>query len=616
MRRTVLLALLAVLSGPAPSVAGPTWLEPAVLGSAISAGPVAATSPNGESLVAWIRNGMVEARLRGTAGSYAPAVALGSGAGSLDAAMAADGTAVVAWIAGDKVLAAVRTPGAAGFGAPSDLTGGGSGTPAELQVRGNDRGDVIVAFIRQTPRAARRPAGADWAATQELSTGPACALSSAVGTSGHAAVAWRAGCGAGADAVTVALAPPGAAFGATQAAAPDETGVTTAVAVDAGGRTAVAWLGTGAVRGVVVGGAAGPLSPDGQITGPPALAATPAGEFVAVWRAGTGGGARIVATRGTPGGFGTTGAISADGVDDALPLAVGAGDGSLVVGWLRAGILESARRAPGTGFTAAVPVSRAGAVAETPDLAADADGNAVAAYRRSGVVAAQALDAAGPQIVDVVARAGGFALDPYRFSFAVRDAWSAVASTAFRFPGDQRRAGPSTEFAFPTAGSTSFTMTAEDAVGNIRSLERPFLVGPPADRTPPILSDPKLDRTRFRVSRTPTAVVAQRRAARGTRLRYTLSEPAQVLIYFERVGFARQGGKRRRVFAPAGLITRAHPLAGRVSVGFSGRILARSGVLRVLDTTFRPGRYRVTLVAADAVRNVSKPVTLAFTIVR
>jgi hypothetical protein len=53
-----------------------------------------------------------------------------------------------------------------------------------------------------------------------------------------------------------------------------------------------------------------------------------------------------------------------------------------------------------------------------------------------------------------------------------------------------------------------------------------------------------------------------------------------------------------------------------VSVGFSGRIVGRNGPLRVVDVVLVPGRYRATIVAADATRNISKPVQLAFTILR
>jgi len=75
-------------------------------------------------------------------------------------------------------------------------------------------------------------------------------------------------------------------------------------------------------------------------------------------------------------------------------------------------------------------------------------------------------------------------------------------------------------------------------------------------------------------------------------------------------------GKKCRVYEPVGLITRSHPVAGPVSVAFSGRIVGRNGPLRVVDVYLKPGRYRATIVAADATRNISKPVQLAFTVLR
>jgi hypothetical protein len=107
---------------------------------------------------------------------------------------------------------------------------------------------------------------------------------------------------------------------------------------------------------------------------------------------------------------------------------------------------------------------------------------------------------------------------------------------------------------------------------------------------------------------------------RGTRFRYTLSEPAQVTIFFQRVLFSPRikGRKRHRIYQPVGLITRRHPIAGPVSVAFSGRIVASNGLIKTLDTRLAPGRYRATLGAVDfsPSQNKSKLVRLAFTVVR
>ena len=614
-----MLGVVVAVLGAGSASAAPSWLEPVQLGAGTDAAPAVGTGPTGAALVAWIRDGKLLIRARGADGAFAPEQIVTTSAvpAAVRTDMASDGSAVVAWIEGDRVKTVARAPDGA-LSSPSDVTGGGSGTPSDLQLHLDGAGGALVAFLRGGVRAARRPAGGDWGATAELATGTACSLSSDLGSAGHAAVAWRAGCAAAGDAVVLARGGGGAAFGQAEQISKGETGTATATGVAGDGTTVVTWLRNSTVRGAVAGAAAGPVqvSAENQVTGAPAAAGTARDEVVVAWRAGSGTAARIVASRATAAGFGTTGAISGDGVADAPPLVEArAADGSAFAAWRRGDLVEAARRPAGGPFTPSTAVSRTGAAAEAPDLAADDDGNALAAYRRAGEVVAQAHDGAGPRILDVVARTGGFALDPYPFSFRARDAWSAVASTGFTFP-DATRDGTSTEYAFPAAGRQSFTMRATDALGNARTATQAFLVAPPFDRRSPVISDLKLDRTRFRVSRTPTAVAAAKRPARGTRFRYTLSEPAQVLIYLERVGFTRQAGKRRRVFAPAGLITRSHTLGGRVSVGFSGRIIARSGALRVLDTTLKPGRYRATLIAADAVRNVSVPLQTAFTIVR
>jgi hypothetical protein len=294
-----------------------------------------------------------------------------------------------------------------------------------------------------------------------------------------------------------------------------------------------------------------------------------------------------------------------------------AGAAGATVAWLRDtgnGLaLESSRGAYGTATFS--PAATAGAAdAGAPVLGGDGDGNALAAYWHGGLVA-QPLDGAGPRLGDVQIRPAGFALEPYPFSIAPADAWSAVASSSFDFGDGQTAAGPSATHAFAVPGWRTVTATAADAVGNATTVTRQFQVAPALDRTPPVITHARLDSTRFRVSGRVTAVTA--RVRRGTRFRYTLSEPAQVVIFFERVTLGpRRHGKRRRVYQPMGLITRHHPQAGNVSVGFTGRIVAGDGPIKLIDTTFPPGRYRATLVASDAARNVSKPVQLAFTIVR
>jgi PKD repeat protein len=132
---------------------------------------------------------------------------------------------------------------------------------------------------------------------------------------------------------------------------------------------------------------------------------------------------------------------------------------------------------------------------------------------------------------------------------------------------------------------------------------------------------------RFRVGPRATALgarAARRRRSRaaphGSRLRFTLSEPAGVRILIERARLGRKVGKwckpptgRLRKRRPctrlgrAGAIARRERPAGENTIRFSGRLGGRA---------LAAGRYRATITAADAAENRSAPRRTSFRIVR
>lgn len=606
------------------TAAGPAWLEPTSLSSGSASPAAVGLAAPGDAVAVWTRSGALEARVRAPGGSYAPAATLGNpGAAAPDVDVAPDGTALAAWAQGQSVAYAVRAP-AAGFGPvqllPADA---GSGDATGVRVLVNQAGDALIAYARGKALATIRPAGGSPPAATALSSGTACELDAAAGVNDRAAIVWR-DCGAGATPIHVAR-RTATGFETMDVA----TGTAPAIAVDADGTVVVAYEAAGAVRaGTAAPGAA--YAGDRKLadaSGSPALAATTDGVWAA-WRA-TASGRVMGVQRATGTDFATAMEIAAEAAE--APALAGGGDGSVVAAWLRRDgdsyRVEAARRAPGAAtFGPGGLVSAAALETTAVDLDADGDGNALAAYVRGGIPTVQTLDAAGPRITGIEAREAGHALDSYPFAMDAADAWSSVASTAFDFGDGGTAAGPRAEHAFASQGEKTVTFSATDALGNVASTTRKFLAAPPLDRTAPVLSKVRMDATRFRRSNKETAVVAAATRRRGTRFRYTLSEPAQVNIFFERVLMGRKRGKlcirgnRRgkkcRVYEPAGLITRSHPLGGNVSVGFSGRIVGRNGPLRVVDVVLVPGRYRATIVAADATRNISKPVQLAFTILK
>lgn len=118
---------------------------------------------------------------------------------------------------------------------------------------------------------------------------------------------------------------------------------------------------------------------------------------------------------------------------------------------------------------------------------------------------------------------------------------------------------------------------------------------PASDTEAPSIGGFRATPSAFAVARSRTPVAARTR--RGTRLRYTLSEPARVRLVIRRAG--RRG---RRV----GTLTRSGA-KGANAIRFSGRVGRR---------ILRAGRYRATIAATDAAGNRSSPRTIRLRVVR
>lgn len=134
---------------------------------------------------------------------------------------------------------------------------------------------------------------------------------------------------------------------------------------------------------------------------------------------------------------------------------------------------------------------------------------------------------------------------------------------------------------------------------------KPFTAA--SDKTAPVLRSVKLTHKKFRVAKGRTALAARKkpRVARGTVLRFTSSEASRLSVVVERVQKARRKGRKVLRTRKVATLTRTIKVgAGRVS--FTGRLGKRR---------LAAGTYRLRLTARDSAGNVSKPVSLTFTIV-
>jgi DNA-binding beta-propeller fold protein YncE len=146
---------------------------------------------------------------------------------------------------------------------------------------------------------------------------------------------------------------------------------------------------------------------------------------------------------------------------------------------------------------------------------------------------------------------------------------------------------------------------------------------PAPDTLAPTVTRVAFSPHRFRVARAATPGNARtagrrRRAPRGSRLRFTLSERSDARIVIEQARTGRLVGgrckpssrrlrKRRRCtrYTPAGTLARRGFPAGANTIPFSGRIGRRP---------LAAGRYRATVTATDRAGNRSRPTRATFTI--
>ena len=130
--------------------------------------------------------------------------------------------------------------------------------------------------------------------------------------------------------------------------------------------------------------------------------------------------------------------------------------------------------------------------------------------------------------------------------------------------------------------------------------DQPPAIPAVVDVVAPLLGRASFAPARFAVAKATTPLsAATRRVRRGSSLRFTLSERADVTIVIQR----RVGRRWRK----AATLLRKGMAPGTVRVRFTGRIRKRP---------LRPGRYRALVTAKDQAGNRSKPRTASFAIIR
>ena len=203
--------------------------------------------------------------------------------------------------------------------------------------------------------------------------------------------------------IQAATRPPGGSFSAAgNLSAPGGNAFAPQIVAAADGTTTVAWERVNGSGNSIVQtstrtaggafGAAADLSAAGQNALGPRAAVAADGAVTVVWhRTGGGGDSVQASTRAAGGTFGPPLDLSADGLAVQSPAVAVAPEGATAVVWTRtagpAQVVQTAIRAPGGAFAAAVDVSANGFTINGPDVAVASDGDVTVVWQQqSGLV--------------------------------------------------------------------------------------------------------------------------------------------------------------------------------------------------------------------------------------
>lgn len=498
-----------VLALPAATGAAPTWLSPKDLSAPgeIAGRADVAMDPAGDVVAVWGAAGVVRASVRPAGADWSAPQDLsapGANAGVPQVAVDAAGNAVAIWLAGGGILQTASRSAASGmWSPPQDLSTAGA---QDAQLAVNAAGDAIAVWrlvngSTNIVQSAFRPVGGAWGPPQNLQTtgSPESLFTPQVGLDGdgNAVAVW--------DHARLTNTPQGfrlfikaqasrrpAASGLWETPPTDLSGAaaegasSARVAVDRSGTAIAVWAKDGSLHSAVAppGGAWGSSAPIPGNPGGETLAIDPNGNALLVGSVSPSGGGAIRASWRPAGGtWGATEDVYTTGLQHTLPQVALDADGNAVAVWeLYDGSLirvQAARRARATGtwsFFGATPDISPGVMFSAPgtfapQIAVDAAGNGIAGWRfwNGSHMVAQAigLDFAGPALRNLTIPATGVAGVPLSFSVSPLDVWSALlGQPQWAFGDGTTGVGSSIAHTYASPGTYAVAVNQADTVAN------------------------------------------------------------------------------------------------------------------------------------------------------
>ncbi len=527
------LAIAAILPGTARAT--PTWLAP----TDISAAPQEAFEPQvaldaaGDAVAVWWRYDgtyVVQAATRPAGGAWSAPVDLSAPGPNVPApAVAIDpaGDAVAVWRwqgSGHELIQASTDVAGGAWSAPVDLSAT-SLDVSEPAVAIDPAGEAVAVWWRydgsvDVVQAASEVVGGSWSAPTDLSSADFEARDPevAVDPAGEAVAVWLQYDGTN-DIAQAASRPAGGGWSApTDLSAVGFEAYEPEVAINPAGDATAIWaredgadlIAQAAAR--PAGGSWGPptdLSAAGADALEPQVAIDPAGEAVAAWWRSSLTEQIVQATAKPAGGsWATPTELSVPGQEALRPRIAIDPVGDAVAIWenyegAADHVVQASTRPAGGGWATPTDLSTLSHEYGRPEVAVDADGDAVAAWEHYDgtryAIQAAGYDAAGPQLRRLSIPAAGTAGVPLSFSASPLDVWSALGATRWSFGDGGSATGTAVSHAFTAPGTYTVTVTGADALGNTSAATGTVSIGaPPAPLAP---SPPKGKKGRARAAR-------------------------------------------------------------------------------------------------------------------
>ena len=218
------------------------------------------------------------------------------------------------------------------------------------------------------------------------------------------------------------------------------------------------------------------LSAPGRDAEQPQLAVDPAGDAIAVWSRGNGGGTSVVqaAARARTGAWQLPVDISAAGGVVAAPQVAINAAGKAAAVWSFANatptVISASRRAIGAGWLPPITLSVLGTNAAQPQVGLDREGNGLAAWslhRTSGLlVQAAGLDDAPPQPRLLAIPPAATIRLPATFTVAPFDVWSSLVTPTWTFDDGSIASGATVTHTLSSLGTHTATVVLADTLGN------------------------------------------------------------------------------------------------------------------------------------------------------